>query len=80
MDTHAHLHVYMCVHTNFYLYVCVCIYKFIWKPKYHWKRERLEAGKLVYLVAQVIEDERQRGWCGMNGYETIRDRIRLDSP
>lgn len=46
----------MYVRTHFYLYVCVYI-NFTWQPKHHWKRERLKAGRLVRLVAQVTEDE-----------------------
>lgn len=63
-------YVYLCACTFFYMWVC------IWKPKYHWKRERLKVGSLVYLGAEVIEDEQRRGCGGMNGWEkSLRKRI-----
>lgn len=38
--------------------VCVCVH-FIWKPKRQCRRERLRAGRPVFLMALVIEDEQQ---------------------
>lgn len=46
---------YLCMYIHIFIYVCMCI-NFIWEPKYNWKREKLKAGRPVYLVAQVIED------------------------
>lgn len=69
--------VYLCAHI---LFMCVCTYiHFIWKPKYHWKRERLKAGRLVYL--EGTEDEQQRGCRRMSGEESsLRERIRTLLP